>query len=114
YRPDLFREAGVPAPPKTWDELAAALAKVKTVLAPGAYPVLLPTDEWAQPAVLGAQAGSPLLREGGRYGAFREPPFRRAAAFYISLFTRGLAPAVSNAQVSNVYQQIDTGDFAGW
>jgi multiple sugar transport system substrate-binding protein len=60
------------------------------------------------------QAGATLLKDGGRYGAFSAPEFRRAAAFYVSLFSDGLAPAVTNAQVSNVYQQFDAGDFGMW
>lgn len=114
YRGDLLRAAGEPGPPRTWDEWRRSLGSVKPQLRPGGYPILLPTDEWAQPVILGLQAGASLLRDGGRYGAFRAPEFRRAAAFYVSLFEGGLAPAVTNAQVSNVYQQFDAGDFAMW
>jgi multiple sugar transport system substrate-binding protein len=64
--------------------------------------------------ILGLQTGATLVRDGGRYGAFRAPEFRRAASFYVSLFADGLAPRVTNAQVSNVYQQFAAGDFAMW
>ncbi len=114
YRADLLREAGVARPPRTWAELDAALEALRQRAGPSQFPILLPTDEWAQPFVLGFQAGSPLLRDGGRYGAFRGAEFRKAAAFYVSLFTRGFAPTLSNAQVSNVYQQFDSGDFMSW
>lgn len=114
YRSDLLAAAGFPSPPRTWDEWRDALVRLKGQVRAGGFPILLPTDEWAQPVILGMQAGATLLRDGGRYGAFRAPEFRRAAAFYVSLFEAGLAPPVTNAQVSNVYQQIDTGDFAMW
>ena len=114
YRGDLLRAAGMPGPPRTWDEWRKALRLLKTSAKPGGFAILLPTDEWAQPTILGLQAGASLLRDGGRYGAFRAPEFRRAATFYVSLFEEGLAPAVTNAQVSNVYQQFDGGDFGMW
>ena len=114
YRPDLLLAAGVSAPPRTWDEWRAALATLRAAGTPGSWAILLPTDEWAQPVILALQTGSEILRDGGRYGAFREPAFRRAAEFYVSLFRDGFAPPVSNAQVSNVYQQFDSGDFKSW
>jgi len=109
YRSDL-----VPQAPRTWEEWRDSLKLLKPKLRRGGYPILLPTDEWAQPAILGVQAGATLLKDGGRYGAFRSPEFRRAAEFYISLFKDGFAPPVTNAQVSNVYQQFDQGDFGMW
>jgi len=114
YRGDLLREAGIAGPPRTWEEWRAALAALRARGAPGSFAMLLPTDEWAQPVILGFQTGAELLRDGGRHGAFRAPEFRRAAAFYVSLFREGFAPPLSNAQVSNVYQQFDGGDFKMW
>jgi multiple sugar transport system substrate-binding protein len=114
YRPDLLRAAGLPGPPKTWAEWRAALAGLKAIGAIGSYAILFPTDEWAQPVILGFQAGAAILRDGGQRGAFRAPEFRRAAEFYVSLFQEGYAPPLSNAQVSNVYQQFDSGDFGMW
>ena len=54
-----------------------ALKLLKSKVRPGGYPILLPTDEWAQPTILGLQAGASLLRDGGRYGAFRAPELVR-------------------------------------
>jgi multiple sugar transport system substrate-binding protein len=79
-----------------------------------AWPILLPTDEYAQPLIFGIQKGSPLLREEGGRGAFSEPPFLEASRFYIGLFHQGLAPPVSNTQVANVYQEFDRGEIAMW
>lgn len=114
YRPDLLAAAGVSGPPRTWDEWRAAMTALKKRGAPGSWAILLPTDEWAQPVVLAFQTGAEILRDGGRHGAFRAPAFRRAAEFYVSLFRDGFAPPLSNAQVSNVYQQFDSGDFEMW
>lgn len=114
YRPDLLAAAGIPGPPRTWDEWRTALAALKRSGPKESWAMLLPTDEWAQPVILAFQTGAEILRDGGRYGAFRAPAFRRAAEFYVSLFADGFAPPLSNAQVSNVYQQFDAGDFRMW
>lgn len=104
YRTDL-----VPKAPRTWSEWVAAMQKLKEQ---GRYGILIPTSEWPQPTILAVQSGSPLLKNGGRNGAFRDPEFVRAFEFYLSLFQRGYAPKVSASQVSNRYQQFAQGDFA--
>jgi hypothetical protein len=38
----------------------------------------MPTNEWPQPVDVALEVGSPILRDGGRYGAFQQPPFRKA------------------------------------
>ena len=112
YRTDLLRAAGVAKAPSTWAEWRDALTRVKRVQPPGAFPVLMPLDEWAQPLIFGLQAGAPLLAERGTRGAFRDPRFRRGFEFYISLFRDGLAPALANTQISNVYQEFAAGRVA--
>ena len=112
YRTDLLRRAGYARPPASWAEWVEAMRKVKRLGAPTEYGALLPLDEWAMPVILGLQAGSPLLADGGRRGAFRDPRFREALRFYVSLFREGLAPAVANTQISNVYQEFGRGRFA--
>lgn len=112
YRPDLLRRAGVERPPETWEEWREAMRRVKALGGATEFGALLPLDEWALPVLLGLQAGSPLLTEGGRRGAFRDPRFREGFAFYVSLFEEGLAPAVANTQISNVYQEFARGRFA--
>jgi multiple sugar transport system substrate-binding protein len=76
------------------------------------WAILFPTDEYAQPLIFGLQAGGTLLREGGRWGAFSEPPFLTATRFYIGVFREGLAPAVANTQVANLYQDFARGELA--
>jgi multiple sugar transport system substrate-binding protein len=112
YRTDLLRAAGITSPPTTWAEWRRALARVKLVQPHGAYPVLMPLDEWAQPLIFGLQSGAPLLAERGTRGAFRDPRFRRGFEFYVSLFKDGLAPALANTQISNVYQEFGAGRVA--
>ena len=112
YRKDLLARAGYASPPTTWAAWTEALRRVKALGEPTEYGVLLPLDEWNQPVIFGLQNGAPLLADGGRRGDFEEPRFREAFNFYIGLFKSGLAPTVSNTQISNVYQEFDRGRFA--
>ena len=112
YRTDLLRKAGVDRPPATWAELRDDLAKVKRVQPAGAFPALLPLDEWAQPVIFALQAGSPLLAAHDTRGDFLDPRFRRGFEFYVGLFRDGLAPALANTQIANVYQEFGAGRVA--
>ncbi|MEO8053652.1 MAG: sugar ABC transporter substrate-binding protein [Acidobacteriota bacterium] len=112
YRKDLLLSAGVAAPPKTWAEWHDALRRLKARAGPGRWAILLPTDEWAQPVILGLQNGASLLTADGGDAAFRSKAFRDAATFYVDLFREGFAPPVANTQVANLYQQFAAGDFA--
>lgn len=112
YRRDLLRRAGFNVAPTTWAQWRDALQRVKALGGPTEYGVLLPLDEWAQPVIFGLQMGAPLLSGGGRWGDFRDPRFRDAFQFYVDLFRSGLAPAVANSQISNVYQEFARGRFA--
>lgn len=111
YRTDLLAEAGYFSPPQTWEEWQDAMRRMKARMGPDRYPILLPTNEWPQPVILGMQSGGPLLRGNGRFGNFRDPRFRRGFEFYVSLFREGLAPAVSAAEISNRYQEFARGNI---
>ena len=111
YRADLLAAAGHPHPPRTWDEWRAAMQAVKAH-GDGGYPILLPLREWQPLVILGLQAGSGLLRDGGRFGDFRGAPFRRAFDFYVGLFRDGLAPGTGEASVANLYQDFASGFLA--
>jgi multiple sugar transport system substrate-binding protein len=107
YRTDM-----IPTPPRTWSEWLATMERLKRESRQaGFFPIILPTNEWPQPAVLALQRGATLVDEAG-HARFEEPQFIEGFAFYGSLFRRGYAPAVSNSQVANIYQQFGTGDFA--
>jgi multiple sugar transport system substrate-binding protein len=111
YRTDMLAAVGFKQPPRTWSEWSEAMRRIKGS-GRARYAILLPTNQWEEPTVLALGSGSPLLADGGRYGAFERPDFVRAFDFYIGMFRQGYAPAVSNSQVSNLYQQFAQGDFA--
>lgn len=112
YRTDLVAATGAPWPPRTWAEWREAMVRVKQRAGPDRFAVLLPINEWDKPLILGLQAGAGLLDPGGRHGAFRDPRFRRAMAFYVDLFGAGLAPPVTDSGIANLYQQFAEGYFA--
>ncbi|MGQ0561775.1 MAG: sugar ABC transporter substrate-binding protein [Gemmatimonadota bacterium] len=112
YRTDLLRAAGYDAMPETWQEWQTALQRIKRRMRPGQFPLLVPTNEWPQPLIFGMQTGADVLRDGGRYGNFSDPDFRRGFEFYTGLFHSGLAPAVSAAEISNRYQEFAAGNVA--
>ena len=112
YRTDLLAEVGYDTFPTTWSELRDAMEALRARMGPGQYPLLMPTDEWPPPVILGLQAGAELLTEGGRRGAFSEPSFRRAFEFYTGLYRDSLAPAVSSAEISNLFQEFARGNIA--
>jgi len=114
YRRDILARAGYREMPRTWAEWRRALEAVKRVQGPGRYAIFLPTNEWAQPYVFGMQAGSTLLDSAGRHGTFSDSAFRRAFDFYVGLFESGLAPALGNVEIANVYQEFARGRFAMW
>ncbi|NUO65238.1 MAG: sugar ABC transporter substrate-binding protein [Gemmatimonadaceae bacterium] len=113
YRKDLFAAAGVAEPPRTWSAWRDAMRKVQRT-GKAKWGILLPTNEWAQPVALSLQAGSPILAQGGRYGAFSDSAFARAFHFYVSLYRDSIAPTVSASEISNLYQEFARGTFASF
>jgi multiple sugar transport system substrate-binding protein len=111
YRKDLLAQAGYPRPPATWAQWHEAMRAIK---ARGHYAIFAPFNEWNVPVILGLQAGSPLLKDDGRYGAFAEPPFRRAFDFYLDWYRSGVAPLLGINDIGNVYQEFERGTFAMW
>ncbi len=111
YRTDLVKAAGGPWPPRSWGEWRTAMERIKARGGPGRFAILLPVDEWTQPVIFGLQANAPFLVDGGRRAAFRDPRFRKAMAFYLDLYTSGLAPNLDLQGVANMYQQLAEGYF---
>jgi multiple sugar transport system substrate-binding protein len=111
YRTDILKEAGYDSIPGSWPEWREAMHRVDG-RGTERYAIFLPTNEWAQPVMFGLQAGSPLLAENGRRGAFSEPAFRDAFTFYIELYRSGLAPVMGNNDMANVYQEFARGFFS--
>jgi multiple sugar transport system substrate-binding protein len=111
YRKDLLAQAGWREMPTTWADWRRAMEDIKRAVGKDRWAIFLPTNEWAQPAVLGMQAGSPILKDGGRWGAFSDPEFLRAFEFYLSLYRDGLAPVYGNTDVANLFQEFERGLF---
>ena len=114
YRKDLLARAGFTEPPVTWSGWLAAMQALKARDGPDQYPAYIPTNEWPPPVILALQAGSPILKDGARYGAFTDSAFRRAFAFYLDLYARGLAPKLGISEVGNIYQEFGRGTYAMW
>lgn len=112
YRKDMFARAGYAAPPLEWTEWKRALHRVKTLAGPGNYAVLLPLNEFEQLLTIALSSGARLLRDKGARGAFSDPEFKAALAFYKSLFDEQLAPIASAAQISNIWNEFAKGYFS--
>jgi len=112
YRKDALANAGYATMPQTWDGWRAAMEKIKAAAGPGRYAIFLPLNEWNPLAIMGLQAGSPLLSQDATRGDFEGPEFRRAFRFYIDLFRAGLAPSMGNNEIANVYQEFGRGLFS--
>lgn len=111
YRADLLAKAGYRTMPDTWAGWREAMLAIKRTGGPNQYAIFLPINEWPPMAILGLQAGSPLVSAEG-LGAFRQPAFRKAFDFLLSLYRDGLAPPVSNTEIANLYQEFSRGTFA--
>jgi len=111
FRSDLLRAAGHAQPPRSWPEWLAAMRAIRLRGGSRTYGVLLPLNEPDPLFALALQQGA-LLRDDNTRGAFSQPPFRRALAFYAGIFREGLAPAMSNTQVANVWDEFARGLFA--
>jgi multiple sugar transport system substrate-binding protein len=111
YRRDLLARAGFDHAPVDWKEWTQVLAALKR-RSPDTYGVLLPLNEFEQLLVLALQQDTPLLRDGGRYGNFRSPAFRRTMQFYVDMFRQGWAPRATNTQISNVWDEFGKGYFS--
>jgi len=112
YRTDILAQAGYTQPPRTWEAWLDAMGRVKALVGPANYAILLPFSEWQPPVILALQLGAELLRDNDQYGNFRSAPVRRALALYLDLFERQLAPRAGDAQVANVYHDFASGFFS--
>jgi multiple sugar transport system substrate-binding protein len=107
YRTDM-----IPTPPRTWSEWVEIMARLRREnTSRDFYPIVMPTNEWPQPVIMAIQKGAVLVDESG-HARFGDRQFLEGFTFYVDLFRRGLAPAVSNTQVANVYQQFGEGHIA--
>ncbi|MEO5590129.1 MAG: sugar ABC transporter substrate-binding protein [Gemmatimonadaceae bacterium] len=112
YRTDLLANAGYDRMPTTWATWQEAMRRIKSKMTDRQYPLLIPITEWPPIVILGLQAGSPLLRDNGNFGAFGQPAFLKGFDFYVSLFNDKLAPELSGSEISNLYQEFERGNIA--
>ena len=112
YRRDLLAQAGFDAPPRSWSEWQRMLAAIKAHSGSDRFGVLLPLNEFEPLLVLALQQPEPLLADDGRKGNFESAGFRRTLAFYVDMFRRGFAPPLTNADVSNVWNEFARGYFS--
>ena len=112
YRKDLLKAAGFDAPPRDWAQWSRQLAALQARAAPNHYAILLPTNEFEQLLSLALQQDDPLLRDGGRYGNFESPGFKRALTFYVNIFKRHEAPLLANTEVPNPWAEFGRGVYA--
>lgn len=111
YRADLLHGAGVAGPPRTWREWAALMTRLTAQAPAGQHALALPYNEWQFPVILAQQHGATLLRDGGRYGNFRDTAFREAFALFLDAFRRGWAPTLGEAQLGNPVLEFAQGRF---
>jgi len=109
YRKDLLAAAGYDHPPKTWAEWSAAMTAIKRQRGKDRYAILLPLNEFEQLLSLALQQEDPLLRDGR--SNLDSAGFRRALGFYAGMFEQGLAPPMSETQISNVWDEFFNGMF---
>ncbi|MDE3058737.1 MAG: sugar ABC transporter substrate-binding protein [Bacteroidota bacterium] len=108
YRKDVLTQAGFPDGPKSWQDWQTASKRIVAIEGKNNYAILLPTNEWVPPVVMGLGCGSPLLKDNNCYGDFSGKEFMTAFEFYISFFRQHFAP-VAITEVTNVYQAFETG-----
>jgi multiple sugar transport system substrate-binding protein len=111
YRTDLLAAAGFNAPPRDWAEWKLQLAAVKRSVGPQRFSILLPLNEFEFLVNLGVQQSETLLRDNDTRGNFESPGFRRAFEYYVNMYREGWAPAMSDTQISNVWDEFANGYF---
>jgi multiple sugar transport system substrate-binding protein len=112
YRRDLLAAVGYSGPPTTWPQWVEMLSALKRRSEAEHYAILLPLNEYEPLLALALQQDEPLLRDENGRGNFRSEGFRRALGFYREMFDRGLAPATSSNQVSNLWDEFARGYFS--
>ncbi|MES2098203.1 MAG: sugar ABC transporter substrate-binding protein [Pseudomonadota bacterium] len=113
YRSDLLRAAGFAKAPQNWAEWLDAMRAIKRrsgTQGDNRFGALLPLNEPDPLFALALQQGA-LLSDDDTRGAFSKPAFRRALDFYAGIFHEGLAPAMTDTQISNVWDEFARGMF---
>lgn len=110
YRTDLLSAVGYEEPPRTWSELLDVSRKLVHT-GKSEYGILLPSNEWEGPVILGLSNGSALLRDNNQFGDFSGQAFHESFDFFLKFFQENLSP-LGMAGVTNIYQGFAEGYFA--
>ncbi|MBY8828399.1 extracellular solute-binding protein [Hephaestia mangrovi] len=111
YRRDLLKRAGFDHPPRDWAEWRRQMVAIKRLVGPGKFAAIFPLNEYEPLEVLGLQQPEPMVTADARAN-FENPGFERALAFYLGTVRSGLAPAIANTEIANIWDQFDRGDFS--
>ena len=111
YRRDILKRAGFDHPPTNWAEWRRQMVAIKKLVGPGRYAAIFPLNEYEPLEVLGLQQDEPMVTPDG-HGNFESPGFERALAFYLGTIRSGLAPAIDNTEIANIWDQFDRGAFS--
>jgi ABC-type glycerol-3-phosphate transport system substrate-binding protein len=113
YRRDLLAAAGFATPPQDWTAWRA-MARTLKRRRPDEF-VILTLLNWPDTLfTLLFQSGATLLRDQDTRGNFRTPEAQAAFAFYLSLFTEGLAPRALSTEVQDAVGAFAQGFYAIW
>lgn len=112
YRKDLLQSAGYADVPADWAGFKRMLAAIRDRAHGARYGILLPLNEYEPILALALQSTTPVLKDRGTRGNFSNPDFVAAFRYYVSMFDEGLAPPVTNSQISNVWNEFARGYFA--
>ncbi len=96
YRKDIFLEAGVTEPPKSWADLLSVCAKIKPVLGKGQYTLGLPIYSalgWATYGLQYNAAGSVALNDEWTECLVDCDGYRALAGLWYDLYAGGYVPA---------------------
>lgn len=121
YRKDVFKQAGIAAPPKTWDELKEAAAAIKAK-GGGIYPIAFNglTEHYYLPTIW--QAGGEIATQDGDSwkAAVDSPEAVEAIDYYTSFYKDGYTPkAAIGWEEPDAQEAFINGDIAmlvagGW
>ncbi|PKQ25670.1 MAG: ABC transporter substrate-binding protein [Actinobacteria bacterium HGW-Actinobacteria-4] len=94
YRSDILAEAGIDAPPATWDELRSA-AETLSARGDGQFGYYIPQWDAPLPVAYAWQAGAELVADDGSI-VLNTPEFNEAVDHYLGLYADGSVPTAGD------------------
>ncbi len=90
YNKELLMQAGITAPPKTWEELKSVAQKLKEKMPADTTPIALEPD-LARLLAFVYQAGGSMVSDDRKTSKVSDPGFKKGLEYYLGLRTAGLA-----------------------